>query len=71
MSNTEVAALREKRKALKSRLEEIEADYRRGLDADSEERAVQLENADVLDGIARSIAEELQAVEKKLAELGE
>jgi len=70
MSNTEVAALQEKRKALKSRLEEIEADYRRGLDADSEERAVQLENAEVLNGIAKAIAEELEAVEKKLAELG-
>ncbi|MDH5219045.1 MAG: DUF5320 domain-containing protein [Gammaproteobacteria bacterium] len=70
MSNTEVAALQEKRKALKSRLEEIEADYRRGLDADSEERAVQLENAEVLNGIAKAIAEELEAIEKKLAELG-
>lgn len=71
MSNTEVSALQEKRKELKTRLEEIEADYRRGLDADSEERAVQLENAEVLNGIAKAIAEELEAVEKKLAELGE
>ena len=55
---------------LKKRLEDIEKDYRQGLDADAEERAVQLENAEVLDGIARATAEELENVEKQLAQLG-
>lgn len=55
---------------LKKRLKAIEQDYKQGLDADAEERAVQLENAEVLDGIARATAEELDQVEKQLTELG-
>ena len=58
-----------KRDELRARLESIEADYRRGLDADSEERATQLANADVLDGIARATAEELQRLEVLLAKM--
>ena len=58
-----------KRNELRARLESIEADYRRGLDADSEERATQLANADVLDGIARATAEELQRLEVLLAKM--
>jgi len=58
-----------KRTALRERLEAIEKDYRQGLDADSEERAIQLENAEVLDGIARAARDELDSIEKKLAEL--
>jgi len=54
---------------LKKRLEAIEQDYKQGLDADAEERALQLENAEVLDGIAKATAEELEQVEKQLAEL--
>ena len=71
MSNTksEKEQLIEKRNELRSRLESIENDYRQGLDSDSEEQAVQLQNADVLDAIARSTAEELQRIEERLAEL--
>ena len=58
-----------KRDELRKRLEAIEADYRRGLDADSEERAMQLENAEVLEGIAKATREELDRIEKELAEL--
>ena len=58
-----------KRTELRERLEAIEKDYRQGLDADSEERAIQLENAEVLDGIARATRAELDSIEKKLAEL--
>lgn len=65
----EKAGLLAQREALRKRIEEIEADYRRGLDADSEERAQQLENAEVLEGIARAAAEELAQVEARLAEL--
>jgi RNA polymerase-binding transcription factor DksA len=58
-----------KRHELREKLEAIEKDYRRGLDPDSGERAVQLENAEVLDGIAKAIAEELARVEEELAGL--
>lgn len=69
MSNK--AELISKRDELYTRLRAIEEDYRRGLDADSSERAVQLENAEVLEGIARSTAEELERIEQQLAALSE
>ena len=59
----------EKRDELRARLEAIEKDYRQGLDSDSEERAMQLENAEVLDGIAKSTAEELHRIEEQLAKM--
>ncbi len=61
--------LLKKRDELRQRLDDIEKDYRRGLDADSEEQAIQLANAEVLEGIAKSTSEQLQAIEKQLAEL--
>lgn len=61
--------LLEKRDELRARLEAIQADYRRGLDRDAEEQALELENAEVLEGIARVTAEELQRIEEKLARL--
>jgi len=67
MSKDEKSALLAKRDELRARIEAIEKDYRQGLDADAEERAQQLENAEVQAGIARAAAEELAAVEKKLA----
>lgn len=63
--------LLDKRDTLRSRLEAIEKDYRQGLDADSEEQAQQLENAEVLDGIAKAAADELRQIEAKLAALPE
>jgi len=65
------AELLAKRDELFKRLQAIEADYKRGLSADSEERATELENAEVLDGIARVAAEELQRVEAALKALEE
>ena len=67
MSEDEKSALLAKRDELRARIEAIENDYRQGLDADAEERAQQLENAEVQAGIARAAAEELAAIEKKLA----
>ena len=61
--------LLEKRDELLARLESIEKDYRQGLDSDSEEQAQQLENAEVLEGIARATAEELSRIEEQLAQL--
>lgn len=69
MTNTEKEQLIKKRNELRSRLESIEKDYRQGLDPDPEEQAVQLENAEVQEAIAKSTSEELQRIEKKLAEL--
>ena len=65
----EISSLIEKRDELRQRLSDIENDYKQGLDADSEERAVQLENAEVLEGIAKAASEELQRIEERLAEL--
>ncbi|MDH3354597.1 MAG: hypothetical protein OEL79_05220 [Chromatiales bacterium] len=59
-----------KRDELRERLDSIEADYRKGLNADSEEQAQELQNAEVLEGIAKSASEELQRIEKLLEELG-
>lgn len=67
--NDEVTRLTAQRDALRARIDAIRADFRQGLDADSEERAIQLENREVLEGIARAAADELQRVEKRLAEL--
>lgn len=70
MSTTDrKSQLEAKRNVLRERLEAIEADYRRGLDADSEERAMQLENAEVLEGIANAAREELERIEEELAKL--
>jgi hypothetical protein len=66
---TDVQSLIKKRDELTARLEAIKADYRRGLNADSEEQAAELANAEVLDGIARATAEELERIEKQLADL--
>jgi len=60
--------LLKKRDELRQRLDQIEKDYRQGLDADSEEQAIQLANAEVLEGIAKATSEQLQAIEKQLAE---
>lgn len=63
--------LQAKRDELVERLKAITRDYRRGLDPDSGERAVQLENADVLAEIARVTQEELDRIKKELAGLSE
>ncbi len=67
--STEITELRKQRDSLRNRLEAIEQDYKKGLSADSEERAIQLENADVLEGIAKATAEELHRIEDRLSEL--
>jgi hypothetical protein len=69
MSDEDKASLLAKRDELRARLEAIEKDYQQGLDADAEERAQQLENAEVLEGIAKAAAEELALIEDKLAKL--
>lgn len=66
----EIAELTQKRDALRARLVAIEKDYRAGLSADSEEQAIQLENEEVLAGIAKATADELARIEARLEELG-
>ena len=64
-----ITELQTKRRELLERLEAIERDYRQGLDQDAEEQAIQLENAEVLEGIARAARDELERIEKELAQL--
>jgi hypothetical protein len=66
---TEKTRLLDRRKELQDRIAAIEADYKTGLDADSEERAMQLENAEVLEGIGKAAADELAQIEERLQEL--
>jgi hypothetical protein len=49
------------------RLNAIRADFGKGLDADSKEQAIQLENIDVLSEISRITEEELQKINRQLA----
>jgi len=71
MTNTEneKTQLTKKRDELRSRLDAIEKDYRQGLDSNPEEQAIQLENAEVQEAIAKSTSEELQRIEERLNEL--
>jgi hypothetical protein len=59
--------LTKRKQELVQRLQSIRSDLARGLAADSEEQAMQLENLDVLQEIHRLADEELQTVEKALA----
>ncbi|MBW1821420.1 MAG: hypothetical protein JRI92_06600 [Deltaproteobacteria bacterium] len=64
-----IIELKKERDRLRQKLTAIEADYRKGLAPDSEDKAIELENADVLEGIARATAEGLEKVEASLSEL--
>lgn len=66
---TEIEQLEARRDELEYRLQAIRADYGRGLDRDSEEQALQLENMEVLQEISRVAEEELSQINKKLAKL--
>lgn len=58
-----------RRQELVKRLDAIRADLGRGLDADAEEQALQLENLEVLQEILRLAETELAGIDKELAEL--
>ena len=62
----EALVLRESK--LQGRLQAIAADIRGGLDRDSEERALQLENREVLEEIERVTAIELASVRQLIAD---
>lgn len=57
------STLIQQRDQLRQRLDAIRQDFAKGLDQDWEEQAVQLENAEVLNEIARVTAEELNKIE--------
>lgn len=61
--------LLKKRQELVDRVNAIKADYRRGLDADSEERAIQLENRETLNEIERVSLEEIARIDEQLKAL--
>jgi hypothetical protein len=63
--------LLQNRDELVQRLAAIRADLGKGLDADSKEQAIQLENIDVLSEISRITEEELQKIHRQLAALKE
>ena len=64
---SEMKSLLVREAKLQERLQAIAADVRSGLDPDSEERAVQLENREVLEEIERVTTEELARVRQLIA----
>jgi hypothetical protein len=66
---TELKALLERKETLQARLNKIKADIAAGLSKHAVQRAIELENAEVLDEIARVTAEELQQVEDSINRL--
>lgn len=68
-ANDEITRLIAQRDELRARIDAINADFRQRLDTDSEERAIQLQNREVLEGIANAAAEDLARIDKRLAEL--
>lgn len=71
MKNQEVSKeeLKAKQEALRQRIAKIRKDYERGLDPDPDEQSIQLENAEVLEGLLKSAMEEIKGVEKQLQAL--
>lgn len=62
-------SLEARRAELEKRLGAIRKDLAGGLDADSEEQAVQLENLEVIQEIARLAENELEELNRKLENL--
>ncbi|HEY9199383.1 MAG TPA: hypothetical protein VIR60_08455 [Gammaproteobacteria bacterium] len=67
IQSDEIGQLIAQRDELRARIDAIRTDLRQPLDPDSEEQAIQLENREVLEGIARAAVEELARVEQRLA----
>jgi hypothetical protein len=67
--NPEIEQLEERASELEYRLQAIRGDLNRGLDRDSGEQALQLENMEVLQEIGRVAEQELMTIRRRLAEL--
>jgi hypothetical protein len=65
----DIYALKSRRDELEKRLKAIHKDLGRGLEKDYEEQAIQLENLEVLQEIARVSEEELHKVQLQIADL--
>ena len=63
--------LEDKRAELQQRLERISANVRRSLDSDSEERAKQLDNSEVVDALGNESREELRKISTALNKMEE
>lgn len=61
--------LEQKRLELNARLERISANVRRSLDSDSEERAKQLEDSEVVDALGNETRAELKKISVALAKI--
>ena len=61
--------LEAKRDELTSRLERITANVRRSLDSDSEERAKELEDSEVVDALGNEAREEINKITRALARM--
>lgn len=61
--------LTDKKRELNARLERIRQNHLRPLSADSEERAVQMENFEVVDALGKEASEELTKIEFSLSRL--
>jgi hypothetical protein len=60
-----------KKQELEQRLEKIRKDLASGFSADSEERATEMENTDVILEIARVAEQDLELINKKLQQLND
>ncbi len=75
MNSTEQSEIEEKNKLqalkeeLENRINSIREDLKRGLDRDSEEQAVQLQNYEVLLGLLQQAEDELKTINEKLLDL--
>jgi hypothetical protein len=67
--SSDIELLKSRRDELQARLKAIHRDLGRGLEKDYEEQAIQLENLEVLQEIARVSEEELRKVELKIADM--
>lgn len=67
---TDRQKLLDRREELRKRLAAIRADLASGLEADTDDQAIQLENQEVLSEIRRLAEAELESIEKALAALG-
>ena len=65
----ELKVLEARRDELRNRIKAIHQDLGRGLEKDFEEQAIQLENLEVLQEIARVAEVELRQIESRLAHL--
>jgi RNA polymerase-binding protein DksA len=54
---------------LSERIRKIKKDIGKGLDADSKEQVIQLENQEVLDALGNEAAKELQSIESALQKI--